>query len=61
MERMLMNPETGSVAPESEWRQIYADCMSHGEEGVGQWGGEEFDDAWLIEVRTDEAGNWVEV
>lgn len=43
-EKMLMNPATGSVAPESEWREDFA-SMSHEE-----WGGETFEDAELIEV-----------
>lgn len=43
-EKMLMNPATGSVATESEWREDFA-CMSNEE-----WGGETFEDAELIEV-----------
>lgn len=60
-ERMLMNAASCSVAPESEWRQDYADLMVEGEDGVALWGGTEFEDAGLIEVRKDENGNWVEV
>lgn len=44
MEKMLMNPNTGSVAPESEWVNDF-NTMSPEE-----WGGDRFEDAGLIEV-----------
>ena len=40
----LMNPETGTVHTRSEWIEIYEDCDDD------QWGGENFDDANLVEV-----------
>ena len=43
-ERMLMNPYTGSVAPESEWRADFENVTAE------QWGGESFEDGELIEV-----------
>lgn len=43
-ERMLMNPYTGSVAPESEWRADFENMTAE------QWGGESFEDGELIEV-----------
>jgi len=60
MERMLMNIHTGSVAPESEWRQDYADLKSGGGDWVSLWGGEDFEDADLVEVIKDKSGSWVE-
>lgn len=50
MEKMLMNPTTGSVAPESEWR---ADFESMTPE---EWGGENFEDAVLVEVVPNNEG-----
>lgn len=44
MEKMLMNPNTGNVASESEWMN---DFNSMTEE---EWGGNSFEDAGLIEV-----------
>ena len=49
---MLMNPIDGSVAPESEW---LADFQAMTPE---EWGGENFDDAELIEVVPDGDGWW---
>lgn len=43
-ERMLMNPQTGSVAPETEWRNDFEGMTSE------EWGGENFEDGGLIEV-----------
>lgn len=63
MEKILMNPATGSVAPESEW---LADFESMSAE---EWGGENFEDAGLIEVVANvegedgydpDAGEWRE-
>jgi hypothetical protein len=59
-EPLLMNPFTGSVAPESEWRKDY-EYMMQQEDGDCLWGGKEFDDAGLVEVRKDENGDWVRV
>ena len=44
MEKMLMNPATGSVAPESEWLEDF-ESMS-----ADEWGGDSFEDAGLVEV-----------
>lgn len=44
MEKMLMNPHTGSVAPESEWRKDFESMTAE------EWGGNSFEDADLIEV-----------
>ena len=52
--RYFMNPTTGSVAPESEWREDFASMTAE------EWGGERFEDAGLIEVVQDENGEWVE-
>jgi hypothetical protein len=60
VEPMLMNPFTGSVAPESEWRKDY-EYMMQQEDGDCLWGGKEFDDAGLVEVRRNENGDWVRV
>ena len=57
---MLMNPATGSVDTESQWRHEYRSLMTEGKDGVILWGGTEFEDAGLIEVRKDENGDWVE-
>lgn len=58
---MLMNPATGSVDTEYHWRHEYRSLMAEGKDGVKMWGGTEFEDAGLIEVRKDENGDWVEV
>ena len=52
---MLMNPATGSVAPESEWRSDFEDMSAE------EWGGDTFESAGLIEVVPDGAGWWREV
>ena len=44
MEKMLMNPATGSVASESEWLAAFESMSAE------EWGGEYFEDAGLIEV-----------
>ncbi len=53
-EKMLMNPVTGTVAPESEWRADFECCS------LEEWGSDTFESANLIEVEciNDE---WVEV
>ena len=48
MDKMLMNPVTGSVAPESEWRQDFADVAP--EDRIDVWGGPRFENGGLIEV-----------
>lgn len=59
MEKMLMNPFTGSVAPESEWREDFAAIAPEDRPEV--WGGENFEDAVLIPVVWDkENQNWRE-
>ena len=52
---MLMNPKTGGVAPESEWRTDFENIASV------VWGGPKFEDAGLIEVERDVKGRWVAV
>lgn len=44
MERMLMNPATGSVASESEWLEDFENMSAD------EWGGDSFEDGGLIEV-----------
>ena len=44
MEKMLMNPYTGSVAPEGEWRADFENMTAE------EWGGENFEDNALVEV-----------
>jgi len=44
MERFFMNPHTGSIDTEENWRSDFASMTSE------EWGGETFDDAGLIEV-----------
>ena len=44
MEKMLMNPATGSVAPESEWLDEFNSMTEE------EWGGASFEDSGLIEV-----------
>jgi len=50
----LMNPHTGSVAPEAEWMADFESMTAE------EWGGERFEDAGLIEVIRDREGNWTE-
>ena len=45
---MLMNPATGSVASEDEWRDDFADIAPEDRPDV--WGGPDFEDGGLIEV-----------
>lgn len=59
MDKMLMNPFTGSVAPESEWRADFADIAP--EDLPEVWGGPNFEDAGLVEVVWDDAAeDWRE-
>lgn len=56
MSRMLMNPLTGTVQTEAEWKADFRSMQSE------QWGGESFEGAELTEVEWDEAsGTWIEV
>ena len=50
MDKMLMNPATGSVAPEREWREDFASMTAE------EWGGQNFEDGGLIEVVPNVAG-----
>ena len=52
---MLMNPATGSVAPQAEWEQDYREMSEE------EWGGPNFEDGHLIEVVPDGTGWWKEV
>ena len=47
---LLMNPATGSVFPEAEWRKIYANVSPE------EWGGQEFEDARMEEVVLNQPG-----
>lgn len=58
MDALLMNPATGSVAPESEWRADFADIAP--EDRVEVWGGPDFDDGGLIEVKWNPNIEWYE-
>lgn len=55
MVKMLMNVLTGSVAPESEWLADFQGMTTE------EWGGENFEDAGLVEVAPDGEGGWEEV
>lgn len=48
MEVMLMNPLTGSVAPESEWRADFEAIPA--DQRLEVWGGTTFESADLVEV-----------
>ncbi|WP_205224886.1 hypothetical protein [Desulfogranum marinum] len=52
---MLMNPHSGSVATEEEWREKFANSSPE------EWGGENFEDADLTPVIFNSVGVWVEV
>lgn len=45
---ILMNPISGTVAPESAWRYAYS--LIPADERSEVWGGQNFDDAWLVPV-----------
>lgn len=49
MDALLMNPLTGCVAPESEWRLDFAAMSPLAREMF--WGGPNFEDAGLVEVK----------
>ena len=48
--KMFMNPATGSVAPASEWRAEFEAATPE------EWGGENFEDAGLVEVVENREG-----
>ena len=52
--RFFMNPHTGSVDTEENWRADFASMPPE------QWGADTFDGAYLIEVVRDEHGGWIE-
>ena len=52
METMLMEPHTGAVATKSEWMEVFKSCTPE------EWGGENFEDAGLVEVVPDGDGWW---
>ena len=52
---MLMNPATGTVQSEADWTEDYLSTPAE------LWGGAEFEDAHLVEVRKTENGEWEEV
>lgn len=54
---MLMNPATGSVATEAEWRAEFQAMTA--DERLALWGGSRFEDADLVEV-VKRHGDWVE-
>lgn len=53
--RMLMNPHSGFVQSESEWKDDFKNTPPE------MWGGPDFDDAELLEVEPDGDGGWKEV
>ena len=54
---MLMNPCTGSVATETEWRAEFQAMTA--DERLALWGGSRFEDADQVEV-VKRHGDWVE-
>lgn len=58
-ERMFMHPYLGTVAPESEWRHVFSKLTDKEREIL--WGGHEYEDAELAEVRLNEHDEWVEI
>jgi hypothetical protein len=54
-EKNLMNPATGSVATEAEWRADFARMDPE------EWGADTFEGAGLVEVRRNAEGDWEEV
>lgn len=54
MEKMLMNVHTGSVSSREEWLEVFNTCTPE------EWGGENFEDAGLVEVVPDGEGGWKE-
>ena len=55
METYLMNPHTGTVQTENEWREDF----EHSD--PDEWGGENFEDATLVPVRRNEDGEWTAI
>ena len=53
-ETMLMNPAAGSVATLEEWKADFESMTAE------EWGGQNFEDAGLVEVVQDENGDWIE-
>ena len=53
--KKLMNPYTGTIQTETEWLDDFHNTAPE------LWGGPEFTDAELIEVREDEYGTLYEV
>lgn len=53
--RYFMNPVTGSVASLEEWKADFADINP--EDRPELWGGQNFEDAGLVEVIWDEEAN----
>ena len=53
-QKMMMNPATGSVATEEEWREDFERLSAE------EWGGTTFESAGLVDVVKNEAGEWVE-
>ena len=58
MKKMLMNPATGSVATLEEWKADFADIAPEDRPEI--WGGQNFEDAGLVEVIWDENSGWIE-
>ena len=52
--RYFMNPATGSVATLEEWKADFESMTAE------EWGGQNFEDAGLVEVVQDENGYWIE-
>jgi hypothetical protein len=49
----LMNPHTGSVDTEENWKSEFREMSSE------EWGGKTYEDARLFEVVKDEDGDWI--
>ena len=52
--RYFMNPATGSVSTIEEWKSDFESMTAE------EWGGQNFEDAGLVEVVQDENGDWIE-
>ena len=50
METFLMNPHTGTVQSLEEWYEDFENCTPE------EWGGENFEDAELVEVVKNDPG-----
>lgn len=56
---MLMNAATGSVATIEEWKADFAEIATEDRPEI--WGGQNFEDADLVEVVWDEGSQtWIE-